>query len=343
MTNINPETLASGEQWQIHLVAKPKGKLLAANFEAKKAPVPQAGASEVLVRTLILSVDAANRAWMQGATYRQGVEEGDVMHAYGLGRVAQSNSPKWRVGQLVLGELGWREYAAMQADQLLPAVDQENLSYNLSVFGIAGLTAWHGIVDIGRASAGKKVLISAAAGSVGSLAAQIAKNMGCEVAGIAGGPQKCGWLKEELGIDAIDYKAEDLNKAIAQKFPKGIDIYFDNVGGPVLQTALFHMAQNSSIVCCGAVSQYDIEAPGSLIGIPGLLVVNRVRMEGFIFSDFAASHGPAIEQLRTWLNAGSLVVKEDVKAGLKSAPDALIGLLGGDNIGKRLVKVADPV
>jgi NADPH-dependent curcumin reductase CurA len=206
---------------------------------------------------------------------------------------------------------------------------------------VTSLTAYFGLLEVGRPRAGETVLVSAAAGAVGSVAGQIARIQGCRVVGLAGSDEKCRWLTGELRLDAaIDYKRGDLVRAVREACPQGVDVYFDNVGGPVLEAALFAMRPRGRVVCCGAVSQYDTGSPEpGPRGVPGLLVVKRLRMEGFIVMDYYARRREAEDVLAGWIADGRLVIREDIVEGLEGAPRALIGLLHGDNIGKRLVRV----
>ena len=336
--------MTDSENRKVLLVQRPEGALGQEHFELQTTPIPELPDGHVLVKTILISVDAANRAWMQGATYREAVEAGDVMHGYGLGQVVESKSEGLEVGDIVLGEVGWQDYAALNSRLVRKAPRYRPLSHHLSVFGIAGLTAYHGLIDVGRPKAGETVLVSAAAGSVGAYVGQIAKLKGCTAIGIAGGAEKCRWLVDELGFDeAIDYKSENVFRELKAKAPDGIDIYFDNVGGEILEAALFAMHQHGRIVCCGAISQYDTAEPVGARGVPGLIVTKRLRMEGFIVLDFIKQSPAAVAELASWLGAGKLKVNEDIVEGLENAPAALIGLLHGDNRGKRMVRVApDP-
>jgi NADPH-dependent curcumin reductase CurA len=326
---------------QIRLAEIPRGQLQESHFSVAEAPVPSPAEGEVLVRTLLISQDAANRAWMQGATYREAVKAGDVMHAYSLGEVVESRDDRFRNGDFVLGEGGWQSYYVLPASRLLKAPEHEPKSHLLSLVGIAGKTAYHGLVHVGRPEPGETVVVSAAAGSVGVFVGQIARALGCRAVGIAGGADKCAWLVDELGFDAaVDYKAADFPKALKAACPKGIDVYFDNVGGPVTEAVLFQMNLRGRVACCGAVSQYDTTSMTSPRGLPGLLVVKRLRMEGFIVMDFAAEDAKAEADLLRWAAEGKVKVVEDILDGLESAPRGLIGLLAGDNRGKRMIRVA---
>lgn len=328
------------ENTQILLREVPDGALRESHFETRQGERPLAGAGELLVETRLISLDAANRAWMQGATYRQAVEVGDVMHGYVIGKVVQSEAEGFAAGDMVAGEGGWANFVTMKAKAVTRVPDHRPLSNHMSVLGIAGKTAYHGLLKIGQPEPGETVVVSAAAGSVGSLVGQIAKIKGARSVGVAGGPEKCRWLVDELGFDAaVDYKSGSFFKDLAAACPGGIDIYFDNTGGPILEAALFQMNLYGRVVCCGAVSQYDTKEMQSPRGVPGLLVVKRIKMQGFIVMDFGADDAAATTDLAQWTAAGDLVVVEDIIEGLENAPAGLIGLLRGDNRGKRMARV----
>lgn len=325
---------------QIVLRTIPDGKLEESHFETRRVPLPQAGTGEVLVRNRLISQDAANRAWMRGATYRQAIKPGDVMHAYTIGEVVESRDPSLASGDLVIGEGGWQEYYAAPGRKVHKLPRIEPMTHLVSLLGVAGKTAYHGLVNVGRPVAGETVVVSAAAGSVGVFVGQIATALGCRAVGIAGGADKCRWLVAELGFDAaVDYKAGNLREDLATACPKGVDIYFDNTGGPILEAALFQMNNRGRIVCCGAVSQYDEKEMQSPRGLPGLVVVRRLRMEGFIVTDFAAQDAQADRDLLRWAGEGKVKVIEDVIDGLENAPRGLIGLLAGENRGKRIIRL----
>lgn len=329
---------------QIVVRALPEGALSEANFELRDAPRPAPAEGEVLIRTILMSIDAANRAWMQGATYRDAVKAGDVMPTYAIGEVMESRDASLAPGDIVAVESVWAELATVKARRARKLPRVRPLSHLLSVYGIAGKTAYHGLLGVGRAQAGETVAVSAAAGSVGMYVGQIAKAIGCRAVGIAGGADKCAWVKDALGFDAcVDYRAGNLFKDLKAACPAGIDVYFDNVGGSVLETALFQMNQKGRVVCCGAVSQYDSAAPTGPRNVPGMIVVKRLRMEGFIVMDFAAQDAQAEADLRRWVSQSAIKVIDDVVEGLENAPAALVGLLAGKNRGKRMVRVApDP-
>jgi NADPH-dependent curcumin reductase CurA len=332
----------SEDNRQIVLATLPAGsKLGPEHFALAHADRPHPGDGEVLLRVLYVSLDAANRAWMQGATYRSALEAGNVMAGGALAEVVESRAEHLKPGDLVFADTGWQEWAAVSGRGLTALPRLEPLTHLLSVFGVAGLTAYFGLLECGRPVAGETVVVSAAAGSVGSIVGQIAKLKGCRVVGIAGGAAKCALLQTELGFDAaVDYKAGDTRRALRAACPSGVDVYFDNVGGDVLEACLFNMNNHGRIACCGAVSQYDGAAPPhGPRGVPGLIVTKRLTLTGFVVMDFYAKREAALADLQAWVKSGELKVREDIMDGLESLPQALIGLLAGDNVGKRMVKV----
>jgi len=330
---------------QIVLREKPSDKLSPEHFTMREAAVPVPGTGEVLTRTVYLSLDAANRAWMQGRTYTDPVESGDVMHGFTLARVETSNDPAFKPGDIVEAMNGWQDYAVHRAKALAHAPAAKPLSHAMSVLGVTGKTAYFGMLEIGRPKPGETVLVSAAAGAVGSIAGQIARMQGARVVGLAGSDAKCAWLTRECGFDAaINYKSGPLFKSLRQHCPKGIDVYFDNVGGDVFEAALFQMNSRGRVVCCGAVSQYDTATPtAGPRGVPGLIVVKRLKLEGFIVMDFYNKRAEAEQRLAQWVAEGRLRVAEDIVDGLENAPRALCGLLAGENLGKRMVRVLPEV
>jgi NADPH-dependent curcumin reductase CurA len=327
---------------QIVLAELPQGRLEPSHFSLRDGERPTPADGQVLVRSLYISLDAANRAWMQGATYRSALKAGDVMAGGALAEVVESRAPGLAPGDLVFADTGWQEWAAVPARGLSPLPRLEPLTHLLSVFGVAGLTAYFGLLECGRPKAGETVAVSAAAGSVGTLVGQIAKIKGCKVVGIAGGAEKCAVLTRELGFDAaVDYKAGDLRRVLRATCPDGIDVYFDNVGGDILEACLFNMNLHGRIACCGAVSQYDGAAPAQgPRGVPGLIVTKRLTLQGFVVMDFYAKRDAALAELKAWVDEGKLVVREDVLEGLETLPAALVGLLAGENVGKRMVRIA---
>jgi NADPH-dependent curcumin reductase CurA len=325
----------------------PSGRLTTDCFGSDEVEVGQPAAGQVLVRTVLLSQDAANRAWMQGATYRDAIEAGQVMASGAVGEVVASESEKFAPGDIVWGDTGWQEYALLDARGVQKLRPHQPLSHLISLLGVAGKTAYHGLINVAGIHAGETLLVSAAAGSVGSIVGQIGRIKGARVIGIAGGTEKCRWVTETLGFDAcLDYKDEamPLPKQLRAACPEGVDVYFDNTGGDILQAALFAMNQRGRIACCGAVSMYDGKPRPGPYGVPGLLVVKRLKMEGFIVMDYAHLDADAEHDLSMWVEDGRLTVVEDILDGLDQAPAGLVGLLAGDNRGKRMIRVApDPV
>jgi NADPH-dependent curcumin reductase CurA len=333
--------MSKGVNRQVLLVEKPAGKLGPEHFSMSETAMPEPADGEALVRVRYISLDAANRAWMHGATYRAAVEPNTVMAGGGIAEVIASKASGLAPGDIVFGDTGWQDYAVVSAKAVSKLPKIEPMTHLLSVYGIAGLTAYFGLLDIGKPKPGETVVVSAAAGSVGSIVGQIAKIRGCRAIGIAGGKDKCNWLTSELGFDAaVDYKDGAVFKALRAAAPDGIDVYFDNVGGEILEACLSLMNNRGRIACCGAISQYDgVPSAHGPRGVPGLIVVKRLIMQGFIVMDFMARRDEALKDLQSWVAAGKLKVQEDVINGLENTPKALIGLLAGENRGKRMIKV----
>ncbi len=326
---------------QILLIEKPTGKLGAEHFRLVETKAPEPKDGEALLRVRYISLDAANRAWMQGATYRAAVETNTVMAGGGIAEVVASKAPGFAPGDLVFADTGWQDYFVLPSKHLIKVPRVEPMTHLLSVFGIAGLTAYFGLLNIGRPQHGETLVVSAAAGSVGSIVGQIGKIKGCRVVGIAGGAEKGRWLTAHLGFDAaVDYKQGGVFKALREAAPKGVDVYFDNVGGDILEACLPQMNLRGRIVCCGAISQYDgAPAAAGPRGVPGLIVVKRLLIQGFVVTDHFGERDKATADLSAWVRDGKLKVEEDVIDGLENTPAALIGLLAGENRGKRMVKV----
>ena len=333
--------MSAASNRQILLVEKPTGKLSPDHFKMAEAAMPVPKDGEALLKVQYISLDAANRAWMHGATYRSAVEANTVMAGGGIAEVVSSHSPRLKPGDIVFGDTGWQQYAAVPAKHLSKMPRMDPMTNLLSVYGIAGLTAYFGLLHVGQPKEGETVVVSAAAGSVGSIVGQIAKIKGCRVIGIAGGKDKCDWLVNDLKFDAaVDYKDGATFKALKAAAPKGIDVYFDNVGGDILEACISQMNLRGRIACCGAISQYD-GAPSATgpRGVPGLIVVKRLRMEGFIVMDYMDQRDAALKELQGWVASGQLKVQEDVIDGLENTPQALIGLLAGENRGKRMIRL----
>ncbi len=318
----------------------PKNNLEISNFEMREVDVPKPSEDEILVKNILLSIDAANRTWMQGRTYRDQVFAGDVMPSYSIAEVVESNHPDFKVGQIVTSDSYWEEFSLVKAKDVNKCPKDIPLSYLLSVFGIAGLTAYHGLFDVGKLEANDTVVVSAAAGSVGIYAGQLAKASGCKVIGIAGSDEKCREVVDSLGFDGcINYKNGNLLKDLKEMCPKGISLYFDNVGGHILEAVLVRMQNGGRIVCCGAISQYESSSPTGPRNVPGFIITKRLKMEGFIVMDFQEKHLKAINHMKALLDEGKIKVVEDIAEGLESAPEALVNLLNGKNFGKSMVRV----
>ena len=326
---------------QIYLKSSPKDKLLEDNFEFKNSKVKDLDHNQVLVEVVYISIDAANRAWMQGRTYRSQILPGDVMGGYALGKVIATNNNNFNIGDYVEGDLGWQNYAIRDAKELIKTSIKASENLHMSVLGITGKTAYFGL-GLADLKKGETVLISAAAGAVGNVAGQIAKIKGCKVIGITRSDEKASWLKDVLGFDGVvNYKNDNFIKDLRSLCPEKVDVYFDNVGGPIFESVLFAMNNFGRIICCGAVSQYDQASPqNGPRGVPGLIVTKRLTLKGFIVMDFNEKEQEEAEKnLLNWINQNKIIPAEDIMNGLESTPMALIGLLNGDNKGKRLVKI----
>jgi NADPH-dependent curcumin reductase CurA len=336
MTNSNREIL---------IAELPTGRLGLEHFRIAEAPMPVPGDGEVLLRVRYGMIDAAMRAWMLGPTYRAALKAGDVMAGAALCEVMESRVPGFTRGDFVYtDDAGWREYVVLPQARLTRLGQANPVTHLASVYGVAGLTAYFGLLEIGQPRPGDTVIVSAAAGAVGSIAGQIAKLKGCRVVGIAGGKEKCSLLTDEFGFDAaVDYKAGNLFPSLMAACQGGADIYFDNVGGAVFEAALFNMKQGGRLIACGAVSAYDADPAKGLQGVRGVpawFISRRLTLKGFIVSDFYEKREQAIAELRSWVDSGQIEVREDIMDGFESFPAALIGLLAGENVGKRMVKVA---
>ena len=326
---------------RVTLASRPTAFPEESDFILDEVEVPQAGPGEVLVRAQYISVDPYQRGRMSEArSYARPVELGDVMTAQAVGEVVESRDARFAEGDVVVGQLGWQEYAVERGGSLRkvdPAVAPVTTA--LHVLGTTGFTAYFGLFDVGRVRAGDTVVVSGAAGAVGQVVGQLAKIAGCRTVGIAGGPEKVGDCCGVYGYDAaIDYKGDDLRSALKDACPNGIDVYFDNVGGEISAAVHSRLVVGGRIVICGQISQYNQERPEPTFA-PGLLIVFRARMEGFLVSDYAHRFGEAHERLARWVSSGELRYREDVTDGLENAPRAFIGMLRGENRGKALVKV----
>lgn len=323
------------------LAGRPHGMVREDNFALQHAPVPEPGPGGYLVRTLYVSVDPAMRGWLDDRpSYVPPVGVGEVMRAAGVGRVIGSGDPRVPEGQLMQGPTGWQDYA-LGGPGFRPVPAGVSPELALSALGMTGMTAYFGLFDVGVPRPGETVVVSTAAGAVGSLAGQLAKIAGCRVVGIAGGPAKCAWVTGELGLDAcIDYHAEDVDRRLADLCPDGVDVYFDNVGGAVLDAVLGHINLRARIAVCGAISTYNAATPAPGPSRLGALIVRRARMQGFLVSDYAARFDVARRDIGRWLAQGRLVARTQVVDGLERAPAALGMLFAGANTGKLMVRVA---
>jgi NADPH-dependent curcumin reductase CurA len=327
---------------QFRLASRPQGMVTRENFDLVVQPVAEPAEGEVLVKTRYISLDPAMRGWMAaGRSYIPPVEIGEVMRAGMVGEVLESKGERFAPGEHVTGWLGVQEYAACPESAVFP-VDPAvaPLTTYLGALGMPGMTAYFGLLDVGQPKEGETVLVSGAAGAVGSVAGQIARIKGCRAVGIAGGPQKCEWVTGELGFDAcIDYKSADVGKALREHCPEGVDVYFDNVGGEILDAALARLARGARVVICGAISQYNnldsMQGPSNYMS----LLVNRARMQGFVVLDYLSRYPEAQHELAGWLREGRLVAREDVVQGFETFPDALARLFAGENVGKLVLQV----
>jgi NADPH-dependent curcumin reductase CurA len=337
----------SNRQWV--LATRPKGTLSTDIFELHEAPMPEPAYAdgEVLVRNLFISYDAAMRGWMSlKPSYMPPVEIGEPMRSVNVAQVVKSENPELPVGTLLRGMYGWQQYTTVTATDIVPylKLDREvTPELALGILGAGGTTAYWGMTDIGQPHKGETVVVSGAAGATGSVAAQIAKLEGCRVIGIAGGEEKCQWLTETAGLDgAIDYKNEDVNQRLKELCPEGINVFYDNVGGDILEAAINSIANYGRIVLCGAISVSNSDAPrvgpGNLVN----LVTRRVRMQGFIALDYYARNDEALEQLTAWARADQIAFRNDIQSGFEAIPDTFMRLFDGKNEGKQLLKLQDP-
>ncbi len=339
----------SATNHQIRLAARPVGLPTDANWQHTTEAVAQPDDGGVLVKTLALSLDPAMRGWMnEGKSYIPPVGLGEVMRAGGVGVVIASKHPKFAVGDHVSAGLGVQEYLLIPADQIrrsgLVKIDLAlgSLTQWLNVLGMPGMTGYFGLMDVGQPQPGETLVVSGASGAVGQTVGQMAKIKGCRVVGIAGGQAKCDWVVNTLGFDAcIDYKNGSVKDGLKQHCPKGVDIYFDNVGGEILDAVLARINRKARIVICGAISQYNattaVQGPKNYLS----LLVNRARMEGIVVFDYADRYHLAVAEMAGYLKDGRMKSREDVVNGLTNFPKALTQLFTGENFGKLVLKVAD--
>ena len=329
---------------QFRLAARPEGLPKRSDWNLATEEVAPLADGQVLVKVLQLSLDPAMRGWMnEGRSYIAPVGIGEVMRAVGVGKVVASRHPGFSVGEHVTGAFGVQEYcradgkAAAKIDLRLGTLPQW-----LNVLGMPGMTGYFGLLEVGQPRPGDTVVVSGAAGAVGQTVGQLAKLKGCRAVGIAGGRAKCDFAVNELGYDAcIDYKSEHVKDALKTHCPKGVDVYFDNVGGEILDAVLTRIARGARIVVCGAISQYNnttpVKGPANYLS----LLVNRARMQGMVVFDYADRYSIAVKEIAQWMREGRFVSREDVVAGLERFPEALNRLFSGENFGKLVLKVAD--
>lgn len=332
----------TNRQWR--LSERPVGMVGPQHFAYHEAPAPTPQEGEVLVRTLYVSFDPAMRAFLHDRpSYVAPQAVGDVMRAGAIAQVLESRSTACVPGEIVMGGFGWQDYATAPAEQLMKLSPRRPLTDYMGVLGGTGLTAYFGLLEVGRPAPGDTVVISGAAGATGSSAVQISRIVGCRTIGIAGGADKCRWVVEALGAEAaIDYKHENVGARLSELCPNGIGVYFDNVGGPILEACLGHMKLHGSIVCCGMISTYNDATPSP--GPTNLfdLITRRVRMEGFLLGDYMARLPEGRARMEGWMDEGKLKAFVDVQEGFENIPSTFMRIFTGANIGKQTLKIADP-
>jgi hypothetical protein len=328
---------------QVRLKSRPVGIPRAEHFELVETPVPEPADGEVLIRNIYLSVDPAMRGWVNAATsYAEPVPIGAVMRAGAVGRIEVSRHPDFSPGDRVAGMFGWQDYVAVPGNSIQRKITDTDfpISTALGVLGLNGLTAYFGLLDAGRPKAGETVVVSTAAGAVGSCVGQIAKIMGCRTVGIAGGPEKTRLCREEFRYDAaIDYKAGNLDAELAATCADGVDVYFDNTAGAISDSVMKHLRIGARVVICGtaSISSWDPIPPGPRV--ERHLLSKRARMQGFLVLDYTARYAEGREQLTQWVRAGLIRFREDILDGIEHAPGAIAGLYRGENMGKRLIRI----
>ncbi len=327
---------------QVLIDSLPQGKLSAGNYRLAETEIAAPAAGEVLVKTTAFAITAGTRAGLQGsASYAGAPTTGVVMNSTGVGEVIDSTVEAFSVGDAVVAPTGWQTLSLHEARALTKIDPAHNPVDYLGPMGVNGLTAYFGLLQIGKPKAGETVMVSAAAGSVGHLVGQMARINGCRVVGVMGSDAKADVLLGQLGFDAaVNYKDANYRQSLKEATPDGVDVYFDNTGGMILGSALFRMNVAGRIACCGVVSQYDTDSPEpGPRGIPGLLVNKRLTMQGFLLFDFVEQYAEARQQIHSWMQAGDLISLTDEVKGLEAAPEGFVDLLAGGNVGTRIVRV----
>jgi len=316
----------------------------AEHFEIVEAPVPDLSDGQVLVRNIYLSIDPAMRGWVSAvANYSEPVAIGAVMRSLAVGRVEESRDSGFAPGDYVTGMFGWQDYAVVDATAIQRKLDGSGLpiSTSLGVLGLNGLTAYFALLDIGQPKAGETVVVSTAAGAVGSCVGQIAKLKDCRTAGIAGGPQKVRMCTEDFRYDAaVDYKANNFESALDAACPDGIDVYFDNTAGPISDAVIRRINVGARLVICGTASIASWEPPPQGPRVERHLLVKRARMQGFLIFDYVERYSEALRELESWVRAGEITYREDILEGIEQAPGSIAGLYRGENVGKRLIRIS---
>jgi len=328
---------------QVLLARRPEGIPQAEHFRIEESAVPTPGPGQVVVRNEWLSVEPAMRGWVNAAAnYSQPVAIGEVMRSFAAGRVASSNHPEWPVGSPVTGMFGWQDYALVDGRAIERRIDEADLplSLALGVLGINGVTAHYGLLEVGQPGHGETVVVSTAAGAVGSCVGQIAKLLGCRTVGIAGGATKRQMCLERFGFDAaVDYKASDFQERLAEACAGGVDIYYDNTAGPISDAVMPHLNTGARIVVCGTASVASWDPLPNGPRVERHMLTKRARMQGFVIFDHAGYYAGARAKLAQWVREGKLQYEEDILDGIEHAPDAIAGLYRGENLGKRLIRL----
>lgn len=329
---------------QVRLRSRPSGIPEAEHFEIVEAPLPDLSDGQVLVRNIYLSVEPAMRGWVSAvANYSEPVALGAVMRSLAVGRVESSRHPDFRPGEYVTGMFGWQDYAAVDAKTIQRKVVETGLpiSTSLGVLGLNGLTAYFALLDVGQPKPGETVVVSTAAGAVGSCVGQIAKIRGSRTAGIAGGPDKVRICREEFGYDAaVDYKADDFESGLDAACPRGVDVYFDNTAGRISDAVMPRLNVGARVIICGTASVASWDPIPQGPRVERHLLVKRARMQGFLIFDYAQRFPEALEELEGWVRAGQIRYREDILDGIEHAPGSIAGVYRGENLGKRLIRIA---